>query len=74
MDQVNIKPNFKEMTKQELRAYVLAHRDDQEAFYVYMDKLSTEENRVKFPPLKSVNDMENYPDLLEQFSRDRKQN
>jgi hypothetical protein len=69
-----MKPNFKEMTKQDLRAYVLAHRDDQEAFYAYVDILSTEENRVKFPPLKSINDMENYPDLLDRFSRDRKQN
>jgi hypothetical protein len=31
--------NFQAMTKQELRAYVLAHRDDQEAFYALADKL-----------------------------------
>lgn len=32
-------PNFQAMTKKELRAYVLAHRDDDEAFYAYVDKI-----------------------------------
>ncbi|MFK0732145.1 MAG: DUF6887 family protein [Gloeotrichia echinulata GP01] len=36
------KPNFQTMTKQELRAYVLEHRDDQEAFYALTDKLREE--------------------------------
>lgn len=36
------KANFQAMTKQELRAYVLEHRDDQEAFYALADKLREE--------------------------------
>ncbi|MFN6472586.1 MAG: DUF6887 family protein [Nostoc sp. SerVER01] len=36
------KPDFQAMTKQELRAYVLKHRDDQEAFYALADKLREE--------------------------------
>ncbi|MBD2515390.1 hypothetical protein H6G93_10280 [Nostoc sp. FACHB-973] len=36
------KPNFQAMTKQELRAYVLEHRDEQEAFYALVDKLREE--------------------------------
>ncbi|MBE9052968.1 hypothetical protein IQ243_21590 [Nostocales cyanobacterium LEGE 11386] len=36
------KPNFQAMTKQELRAYVLSHRDDQEAFYALTSKLREE--------------------------------
>lgn len=36
------KANFQGMTKQELRAYVLKHRDDQEAFYALTDKLREE--------------------------------
>jgi hypothetical protein len=35
-----IKPDFKTMSTKELRAYVLSHRDDQEAFYIYVDKLN----------------------------------
>lgn len=37
-----MKPNFQEMTKQELRAYVLKHRDDREAFHALTDKLREE--------------------------------
>nr|WP_235622438.1 hypothetical protein [Nostoc sp. PCC 7524] len=36
------KPNFAAMTKQELRAYVLEHRDDNEAFYALTHKLREE--------------------------------
>ena len=34
-----MKPNFQKMTPKDLRSYLLAHRDDDEAFYAYMDKL-----------------------------------
>ncbi len=33
------KPNFVEMSFQELRAYVLEHRDDDEAFYAFNDRM-----------------------------------
>jgi len=36
------KANFQVMTKQELRAYVLKHRDDIEAFHALTDKLREE--------------------------------
>jgi hypothetical protein len=36
------KANFQGMTKQELRAYVLEHRDNQEAFHALTDKLREE--------------------------------
>ncbi|MEH2355385.1 DUF6887 family protein [Nostoc sp.] len=36
------KANFQGMTKQELKAYVLEHRDDREAFYALTDKLRQE--------------------------------
>jgi hypothetical protein len=35
-------PNFDEMSRAELRAYVLEHRDDEEAFHAYVDRLATE--------------------------------
>ncbi|MEH2391310.1 MAG: hypothetical protein V7K21_06385 [Nostoc sp.] len=34
------KPNFDAMSKAELRAYVIAHQDDQEAFYALADRLT----------------------------------
>ncbi len=35
-----MKPNFAKMTRQELKAYVLQHRDDQEAFCLLMKRRS----------------------------------
>jgi hypothetical protein len=59
------KPNFQSMSQKELQAYVLAHRDDQEAFYAYIDKLHAEATWVEMPPLQSPEDLENYPEFLE---------
>ena len=38
---MSIKPDFATMTTIELRAYVLEHRDDEEALHAYLDKLHT---------------------------------
>jgi hypothetical protein len=45
--------------------YVLAHRDDQEAFYAYVDKLHAEATWVEMPPLQFPEDLDNYPEFLE---------
>lgn len=63
-----IKPDFKPMSVKELRADVLSHRDDQEAFYIYVDKLNAEANWVEMPPSESVDDLMNYPEFLQRFS------
>ncbi|MEH1838788.1 MAG: hypothetical protein V7L20_08465 [Nostoc sp.] len=55
------KPNFHAMSQKELHDYVLAHREDQEAFYAYVDKLHLEGNWIEMPPLESEQDLENYP-------------
>lgn len=39
---MSVEPNFVTMTTLELRAYVLAHRDDEEALQSYLDKLHIE--------------------------------
>ncbi|MGK7873353.1 MAG: hypothetical protein AB4426_08575 [Xenococcaceae cyanobacterium] len=39
---MSVKPDFATMTKAELRVYVLEHRDDEEALYIYLDKLHAE--------------------------------
>ncbi|MCC5665801.1 hypothetical protein LC653_18205 [Nostoc sp. CHAB 5784] len=59
------KPNFQAMSQKELQAYVLAHRDNQEAFYAYLDKLHAEANWVEMPLLQSPDDLENYPEFIE---------
>jgi hypothetical protein len=41
--------NFQTMSRKELHNYVLAHREDQDAFYAYVDKLHNEGNWVEMP-------------------------
>ncbi len=35
-------PDFQTMPRQELRSYVLSHRDDENALRIYMDRLKNE--------------------------------
>jgi hypothetical protein len=50
-------PNFQGILTKELRAYALSHRDDQETFYIYVNKLNAEANWVEMPPSESVDDL-----------------
>ncbi|MBH8564809.1 hypothetical protein I8748_21930 [Nostoc sp. CENA67] len=43
------KPNFDAMSEAELRAYVYAHRDDQEAFYAFVDRLTVKPPTAVYP-------------------------
>ncbi|MEH2040639.1 DUF6887 family protein [Nostoc sp.] len=61
------KPNFHAMSQKELHDYVLAHREDREAFYAYVDKLHIEGNWIEMPPLESEQDLENYPQFIERI-------
>lgn len=63
------RPNFQAMSKKELQAYVLSHRDNNDAFYAYVDKLHAEANWTEHEPLKSVEDLENYPQFIEKLRR-----
>lgn len=64
------KPNFQAMSQKDLQDYILAHRDDQEAFYAYVDKLHLEGNWIEMPPLESLQDLENYPEFTSRFRKD----
>ncbi|AUT03842.1 hypothetical protein CLI64_27520 [Nostoc sp. CENA543] len=39
------KPDFAKMNKSELKAYLLKHRNDTEAFHALMDKITSEPNQ-----------------------------
>lgn len=39
---MSVKPDFTVMTTQELRAYVLEHRDNEEALHAYLDRRHSE--------------------------------
>jgi hypothetical protein len=63
------KPDFQAMSQKELQSYALAHRDDQEAFYAYVDKLHAEATWVDMPALESPDELDNYPEFLERVLR-----
>lgn len=44
------KINFNAMTLDEVKRYFLGHRDDQEAFYAYMDKLHGDNRLIVIDP------------------------
>lgn len=67
-----MKPNFKAMSRKELKAYVLKHRDDSEAISAYIEKSEVEGNWVTRPPLKSMEDLDNYPEFIEKIRKDSK--
>jgi hypothetical protein len=62
--------DFQAMSMGDLRAYVLSHREDNEAFYVYVDRKQAQGTKIKHPPLKSVQDMENYPEVIDKLRQD----
>ena len=74
MDKMSKKPDFKTMNSQELKSYILSHRDDDEAFYAYVDKINERKDRVVYPPLKSLEELEKYPEVIEQMHQDSRKN
>lgn len=61
--------DFQAMSRKELHQYVLEHREDQDAFYAYVDKLHEEGNWIEMPAVNSVEDLENYPEFTVRFQR-----
>lgn len=65
-----MKTNFQSMSKNELREYVLTHRDDEEAFHAYMDKLHKQENRTKHLGVDYFDELENYSDFAKKLQQE----
>ena len=59
-------PNFQTMNQSELRAYVLAHRDDTEAFYALADRLTSKPGRKL-----SDADLERLPEILAEIKQQK---
>ena len=65
---MSVKPDFATMTALELRAYVLTHRDDDEALQAYLDKRHRENpnSRVYTPD-------ENVAEAIAEYLKDQRQ-
>ncbi|MGB3656251.1 MAG: hypothetical protein WBA41_34255 [Rivularia sp. (in: cyanobacteria)] len=48
------KPDFKAMSTPELRAYVLEHREDNEAFYALSDRIKEQGKPLKVEDLPQI--------------------
>ena len=64
------KPNFKTMNLKQLRTYILSHRDDDDAFHTFVDRVDNEKSWTTHPPINSIEEMEKYPEILEKFKQD----
>jgi putative heme degradation protein len=70
MDIFDMKPNFDTMSKAELRAYVLAHRNDQEAFHKLVDRFKADsKNQVRHPFPQSLEDLARVQELIQEAVR-----
>jgi len=65
-----MKPDFSSMSRKDLRAYVLAHRDDEEAFFAYVDRSNQEATWIDCPPVDSVESLQQFPLFLEKVQRE----
>lgn len=63
--------DFQAMSRKELLAYILAHREDDEAFRVYMDKVHAEPPTEVYPAPQSIDDLKHFPQLLEKHRKKR---
>lgn len=62
-----MRPDFNKMSKAELRAHILAHRDNQEAFYKFVDRFAADtENRVWHPLPKTPEDVAKVSELIQE--------
>lgn len=60
------------MSRVDLRAYILEHREDEEAFQVYLDRVTAEPGEV-YPAPKSIEDLNHFPDLVSRNRRDKQE-
>ena len=58
-----MKLKFEAMSRQELRTYILEHREDEEAFQLYIDQVMAEPGEI-YPAPKTIEDLNNFPQLL----------
>lgn len=65
-----MKPDFDKMSKADLRAYMLAHRDDNEAFYKFVERLKADnKDAVRYPSPKTLKDWAKTQKIIQEHLR-----
>ena len=67
-----IKREFESMSREELRAYILEHREDERAFQIYLDRVTAEPGEID-PAPRSIEDLSHFPELVAKNRRDKQQ-
>ncbi|BAU09541.1 hypothetical protein LEP3755_00120 [Leptolyngbya sp. NIES-3755] len=60
-----MKPDYLAMTRAELRAYVLSHHEDTEAFHVLADRILADPNLKVYSP----EDVDRFPEIYEEHRK-----
>jgi hypothetical protein len=58
--------DFNTMTKNELRAYLIKHPDDQTAFYIFVDRFTSEASSKTFAMAESPEAIKEVDNLIQQ--------
>ncbi len=67
MDFSDMKPDFDTMSKAELRAYMVAHPNDQEAFYKFVDRFKADPSAPGGHPCPNTpEDWAKVPELIQE--------
>lgn len=61
-----MKPNFAELTKADLRAYLVAHPNDQEAFHVFVDRFTADASPETYAMPQSKAEIEEVAKMIQQ--------
>ena len=61
-----IKPDLKSVTKTELRAYVIAHPEDKDAFRIFVDRFTAEAPSETYAVPQSKAEVEEVESLIQQ--------
>jgi hypothetical protein len=61
---LQMKTDLHAMTKAELRAYVVAHPNDVEAFHLWVDQVSVHPSKKIYPPIQTQADIAEFERLV----------
>lgn len=65
---MTLKPDFQQMSRKELRAYVLTHREDEEAIRIYMARLHNESGVIRQTGGLNEEDLNQLEQLIRQVN------
>lgn len=66
--------DFQAMSRKELLGYIRTHPTDNEAFHIFMDRAKAEPATEIYPAPQSIDDLKDFPQLLEKHQKQQKGN